>query len=125
MRHKLAMLAREDVDPRLLRLLVDVQEEAVLAVPEAPKLTPIQESEHEDALNEWLDEHEVPNGWELAPIFVGAGTTPEFLDFIDLNGITLQQAAAARQVASADHNSRETPLFAQSIERRAVARSPL
>jgi signal transduction histidine kinase len=80
MRQKLAMLAKEDVDPRLLRLLVDVQEEAVQAVPEAPKLTPIQESEREDALNDWLDEHEVPNGWELAPIFVGAGTTPEFLD---------------------------------------------
>jgi signal transduction histidine kinase len=80
MRQKLAMLAKEDVDPRLLRSLVDVQEEAVEAVPEAPKLTPIQESEREDALNEWLDEHEVPNGWELAPIFVGAGTTPEVLD---------------------------------------------
>ena len=82
MRHKLAMLAKEDVDPRLLRLLVDVQEEAVQAVPEAPKLTPIQESEREDALSEWLDEHGVPDGWELAPIFVGAGTTPEFLDKI-------------------------------------------
>ena len=80
MRHKLAMLAKEDVDPRLLRLLVDVQEEAVQAVPEAPKLTPIEESEREDALSEWLDEHGVPDGWELAPIFVGAGTTPEFLD---------------------------------------------
>jgi signal transduction histidine kinase len=74
------MLAKEDVDPRLLRLLVDVQEEAVQAVPEAPKLTPIEESEREDALSEWLDEHGVPDGWELAPIFVGAGTTPEFLD---------------------------------------------
>jgi signal transduction histidine kinase len=80
MRHKLAMLAKEDVDPRLLRLLVDVQEEAVQAVPEAPKLTPIEESEREDALSEWLDEHGVPDGWELAPIFVGAGTTPEFLE---------------------------------------------
>lgn len=48
-------------------------------------------------------------------------TTAEFLDFIDLHSITLQQAAATRQVASADHNSRETPLFAQSIERRALA----
>jgi signal transduction histidine kinase len=80
MRQKLAMLAKEDVDPRLLGLLVDVQEEAVRAVPEAPKLTALEESEREDALNDWLDEHEVPNGWELAPIFVGAGTTPEFLD---------------------------------------------
>ena len=83
MRHKLAMLAKEDVDPRLLRLLVDVQEEAVRAVPEAPRLTPIQESEREDALNDWLDEHGIPDGWELAPIFVGAGATPEFLDELD------------------------------------------
>ena len=72
MRQKLAMLAKEDVDPRLLRLLVDVQEEAVRAVPEAPKLTPIQESEREDALTDWLDEHGIPDGWEL-----------EFLDELD------------------------------------------
>ena len=31
MRHKLAMLAHDEIDPRLLELLVDVQEEAVLA----------------------------------------------------------------------------------------------
>jgi signal transduction histidine kinase len=80
MRQKLAMLAKEDVDPRLLGILVDAQEEAVRAVPEAPELTPLQESAREDALNDWLDEHEVTNGWELAPIFVGAGTTPGFLD---------------------------------------------
>ena len=80
MRHKLAMLAKGDVDPRLLGLLVDVQEEAVRAVPEAPKMTALEESAQEDALNDWLEGHEVPNGWELAPIFVGAGTTPAFLD---------------------------------------------
>jgi signal transduction histidine kinase len=80
MRHKLAMLAKGDLDPRLLALLVDVQEEAVRAVAEAPKLTALEESEREDALNDWLDDHEVPNGWDLAPIFVGAGTTPKFLD---------------------------------------------
>jgi signal transduction histidine kinase len=80
MRHKLAMLAKEELDPHLLVLLVDVQEEAVRAVAEAPKLTALEESSREDELNDWLDEHEVPNGWELAPIFVGAGTTTEFLD---------------------------------------------
>ncbi len=99
MRHKLAMLAKEDVDPRLLRLLVDVQEEAVQAVPEAPKLTPIQESEHEDALSEWLDEHGVPDGWELAPIFVGAGTTPEFLDRVADQAPTAMLEGAVRWLA--------------------------
>jgi signal transduction histidine kinase len=80
MRHKLAMLAHDELDPRLLGLLVDVQEDAVKAVADAPKLTALEESEREDELSDWLDEHEVPNGWELAPIFVGAGTTTEFLD---------------------------------------------
>jgi hypothetical protein len=48
-------------------------------------------------------------------------TTPEFLAFIENHGITLEQAAAARQAASSNHNSRETPLFAKSLERRALA----
>jgi hypothetical protein len=45
--------------------------------------------------------------------------TPEFLDFIAEHGITFEQAAADRQAASSDHNSRETPLYAKSIERQA------
>ena len=49
-------------------------------------------------------------------------TTPEFLIFIKQHGLTLEQAAAARQAASSDHNSRETPLFAKSIETKALAR---
>lgn len=80
MRRKLAMLAHNEIDPRLLELLVDVQEEAVLAIASAPKLTAIEESEREDELSEWLDARGVTGGWELAPVFVAAGTTPEFLD---------------------------------------------
>jgi signal transduction histidine kinase len=80
MRNKLAMLAKGDLDPELLGLLVDVQEEAIQAVPEAPKLSPLEESEREDALSGWLDDHGVHNGWELAPTFVAAGATTEFLD---------------------------------------------
>jgi signal transduction histidine kinase len=80
MRHKLAMLAHNELDPRLLELLVDVQEEAVLGVADAPKLTAMQESEREDEITDWLDDRGVPGGWELAPIFVGAGTSPQFLD---------------------------------------------
>jgi hypothetical protein len=80
-----------------------------------------------------------PNGrtkvqvvWELsvAPIDaqrceytnrVTASATDEFLAFIAEHGIAFEDARAARQEASSNHNSRETPLFAQSIERRALA----
>ena len=77
MRHKLAMLAHDEIDQRLLELLVDVQEEAVLAVASAPELTALEESEREDELTDWLEEHGVAGAWELAPVFVAAGTTPE------------------------------------------------
>jgi signal transduction histidine kinase len=73
------MLAKGDLDPELLGLLVDLQEEAVRAVSEAPRLTPLEEAQREDALNDWLDGQQVPNGWELAPIFVAVGAMPEFL----------------------------------------------
>jgi signal transduction histidine kinase len=80
MRHKLAMLAHDEIDPKLLELLVDVQEEAVAAVADAPELSPLEESEREDELTDWLDEHGVRQGWELAPVLTAAGTSTAFLD---------------------------------------------
>ena len=80
MRRKLAMLAHEELDKRLLELLVDVQEEAVQGVAQAPKLSALEESEREDEIRDWLDEREVPNGWELAPIFTSAGVSSDFLE---------------------------------------------
>ena len=80
MRQKLAKLAHDEIDPRLLHLLVDVQEEAVQGMATAPTLSAVEESEREDELGEWLEDRGVPDAWELAPIFVAAGTTPEFLE---------------------------------------------
>ncbi|WP_225732376.1 MULTISPECIES: hypothetical protein [unclassified Nocardia] len=51
---------------------------------------------------------------------VRALATSEFMEFIATQGISFEQAAAARQTASGDHNRRETPLFAKSIERKAL-----
>lgn len=51
---------------------------------------------------------------------IHATATPEFMDFIQKHNITLAQAAAARQSASDLHNQEETPLFAKSIERKAL-----
>lgn len=48
--------------------------------------------------------------------------TDVFVEFLEAHGQTLEGAAQARQEASSDHNRRETPLFAESIARRAQAR---
>jgi signal transduction histidine kinase len=78
-RHKLAMLAHDEIDKRLLALLVDVQEEAVQCAANAPSLTAIEESELEDQVTEWLEDHGIEGAWELAPIFVAAGSACDFL----------------------------------------------
>ena len=56
--------------------------------------------------------------------YIHASATDEFMVFIQEHGITLEQAAAARQIASDAHNREETPNFAASIERHALKQSP-
>jgi hypothetical protein len=48
--------------------------------------------------------------------------TPAFLETLKVAGVAFADAAADRQVASDDHNRRETPHYAQSLERKALAR---
>ena len=51
---------------------------------------------------------------------VSAHATDEFLSFLDEQGIGVEQGAAERQENMTAHNRLETPLFAESIERRAL-----
>ena len=67
------MLADGAIDPDTLPGLVKLQEEAVERVAKAPKLGPIEASDAEDELGDWLDEHGVSGGWDLAPVLVNAG----------------------------------------------------
>ncbi|MGH3794289.1 MAG: ATP-binding protein [Pseudonocardiaceae bacterium] len=73
MRHKLALLAEGKVDRAQLRTLTALQERFVDAVTTAPKLSALQAGDLEDDLSDWLDDHQVPRGWELAPVFVAGG----------------------------------------------------
>lgn len=52
---------------------------------------------------------------------VTAIATEEFLAFINQHNIPFERAAAAHQDAACTHNEKETPLYARSIERRALA----
>jgi hypothetical protein len=48
--------------------------------------------------------------------------TMEYMDFISRHSIAFEDAVTARQRDTGDHNRRETPLFAASIERHALGR---
>ncbi|MBB5872683.1 signal transduction histidine kinase [Allocatelliglobosispora scoriae] len=79
MRHKLAMIADGRLDGSQLRHLVDLQEEAVKRVASAPTLTPMQTSDAEDSLADWLDEHDITGAWDIAPTLVAGGVDPEWM----------------------------------------------
>jgi hypothetical protein len=48
----------------------------------------------------------------------------DWVDIVEKHGITFEQAAAARQAASSDHNSRETPLVRQKYRIQSVCHPP-
>ncbi|WP_179957047.1 ATP-binding protein [Amycolatopsis anabasis] len=94
MRHKLALLAKKDIEPDLLEQLLDVQERLVKQVASAPRLTAMQQADREDEVGDWLEEHEIEQGWDLAPIFTAAGLTAESLEHVlDSVGATLLDGA--------------------------------
>jgi len=80
MRHKLALLADGTIDGEQLRRLTSIQEKFIERIATTEPLTPIQVSDREDELGDWLDERDVTAGWDLAPVFVAAGITTDDLE---------------------------------------------
>ena len=60
MRHKLAMIASGKMAGVQLKKLVMAQEEFVKKVRHAPPLSPLEASDREDELGDWLDDHGIP-----------------------------------------------------------------
>ena len=80
LREKLRSIAAKELPASALDTLIVLQTEAVERVAKAPALSPIETSDREDQLADWLDEADVPGGWELAPVFVQAGLDTAWLD---------------------------------------------
>jgi signal transduction histidine kinase len=80
MRHKLKILAGGSYRQADLDTLVGIQERAAERVAKAEELSPLEASDQEDAVADWLDDHGIAGGWDLAPVFVQAGLDEEWLD---------------------------------------------
>jgi signal transduction histidine kinase len=75
MRSKLAMLADGTLDATKLHQIVELQEAAVerLEKSKAKELSPMELSDAEDSLTDWLDDHDVQASWDVAPVLAAAG----------------------------------------------------
>jgi len=83
MRHKLAMIAGGKWDRTSLETLIKLQEEAAERVPKAVALSPLEASDREDAITDWLEDRGCSEGWMLAPTFVAAGLDVAWLDHVE------------------------------------------
>ena len=82
MREKLAALAAGHLDEAALQTLIKFQDEAAQKVADAPKLTAIESADREDELGDWLEDHGVGHGFEIASTFVAAGIDGDWLDLV-------------------------------------------
>ncbi|MEU9392856.1 ATP-binding protein [Streptomyces sp. NPDC048324] len=80
MRHKLAVISQSAYTPEDMANLIDIQERTAERVAKAPVLSPLEASDREDALADWLDDHDIQEGWRLAPTFVQAGLDVDWLE---------------------------------------------
>jgi signal transduction histidine kinase len=83
MRHKLGMIASGNWDRTTLVTLIRLQEEAADRVPKAQALSPLEASDREDTIVDWLEDHGCHDGWQLAPTFVAAGLDTDWLDHVE------------------------------------------
>jgi signal transduction histidine kinase len=79
MRQKLGMIADGRLDADHLGTLIDAQERVVELAAKSPRRSALEESEAEDRLTEWLDDHDVAGSWEIAAVFAAAGVEPAWL----------------------------------------------
>ncbi|MFF7331213.1 ATP-binding protein [Streptomyces sp. NPDC090306] len=80
MRHKLRVISSGSFSRETLANLVEIQERTAERVAKAPNLSPLEASDREDTLSDWLDDHGVTEGWQIAPVFVQAGLDVDWLD---------------------------------------------
>ncbi|MFF7367000.1 ATP-binding protein [Streptomyces tricolor] len=80
MRHKLGLIAEGPFSREVLASLVEIQERTAERVAKAPVLGPLEAADREDALTDWLEEHGIGHGWQLAPTFVQAGLDVDWLE---------------------------------------------
>ncbi|MEV7992832.1 ATP-binding protein [Streptomyces sp. NPDC086077] len=82
MRHKLSVISAGPYPREALANLIEIQDRTAERVAKAPTLSPLEASDREDAVGDWLDDHGIPDGWRIAPTFVQAGLDLDWLDQI-------------------------------------------
>jgi len=99
MRGKLVMLADGTVSPETLDALVRLQEAVAEQVAKSASqhMTALETSDREDAIGEWLEDHDVGGGWDIAPTLVEGGIDTDWLERIAATAEELDSSASLEE----------------------------
>jgi signal transduction histidine kinase len=109
---RLGAIAAGPYDRGTLETLIKLQEAAVKRVPSAQALSPLEASDTEDAITEWLTSHGLDDGWQLAPTLVAAGLDIAWLERVAASVEAVALAEAVRWL----YCTVETELLIREIE---------
>jgi signal transduction histidine kinase len=118
MRHKLEMLANGTVTPEALNGLVRLQQGVAEQVTKsaAQNLSALETADREDALGEWLEDHGIDGGWDIAPTFVEGGIDTDWLERISAATDELASASLEEAIRWINYTIESELLMNQILE---------
>jgi signal transduction histidine kinase len=118
MRHKLEMLADGTVAPEALNGLVRLQQGVAEQVTKsaAQNLSALETADREDALGEWLEDHGIGGGWDIAPTFVEGGIDTDWLERISAATDELASASLEEAIRWINYTIESELLMNQILE---------
>ena len=75
-------LCRHNLTGEQRRFVAEFEREAIVVASESQPLSALEQSDHEDELNTWLDSHGVKDGWKLSTALVEAGVDVAALELV-------------------------------------------
>jgi C4-dicarboxylate-specific signal transduction histidine kinase len=73
-------LNKEQLSIEQSEWLVKMQAEVATTAKNAPQLDALEQSDREDAITAWLEDHDIENGWEIASTLASAGLSTQWLN---------------------------------------------
>jgi signal transduction histidine kinase len=108
------------------QFLADLQRDAISRMQAPIALDPLTQSDREDELTDWLDDHTIGDSWKLASTFVAAGLTIEWLENVKasvdramLNDVLNWIATTLTEVSllsEIDHSTERISTLIQSVK---------
>ena len=81
LQQKMLSLRGKQFEPQHRQLLAELQQQA-LAAHCQPSLSPLEQSDREDELADWLESLNIDNAWELSPSLISAGIERSQLELL-------------------------------------------